>query len=215
MPDTSPILGLPIAKGTDPLKQFPSTVDSPRTLALEKFTVPRFANAAARTAAIPAPVEGMTTWLNDVKRTEVWLANAWRATGPAGELVAAFTGLTVPTGAPAAPPSYAASVLDNNFFTNTATQLICNKSGWYIVALRGTITGGAAGGTRNFMELGWSTGIRHRASYSAAESDASVAGLALVAAAGEWFQATIFQNGAGSQTASGTVTAHYLGPRII
>jgi len=36
-----------------------------------------FSNAAARTAAITSPLEGMLTWLEDVNRYENWNGSAW------------------------------------------------------------------------------------------------------------------------------------------
>jgi hypothetical protein len=36
-----------------------------------------FSNAAARTAAITSPVEGMLTWLEDVNRYQSWNGSAW------------------------------------------------------------------------------------------------------------------------------------------
>jgi hypothetical protein len=51
---------------------------------LQDQTVMRFANAAARSAAIPAPTEGMLSYLDDQDRYEgytgtVWTAVAWLA----------------------------------------------------------------------------------------------------------------------------------------
>ena len=43
-------------------------------------TVMRFASAAARTAAIPAPVEGMMSTLDDTNRTERYDGATWRPT---------------------------------------------------------------------------------------------------------------------------------------
>jgi hypothetical protein len=82
MPDTSPLLGLPIAKGIDPVKSYPASVDSPRTLALERYTVIPLASAAARAAAIPTPTVGMVTYLQDTKVTEQWTGAAWKRLTP-------------------------------------------------------------------------------------------------------------------------------------
>jgi hypothetical protein len=41
--------------------------------------VSTFSNAAARTAAITAPSEGMLTYLEDVNRYEWWTGSAWRS----------------------------------------------------------------------------------------------------------------------------------------
>jgi hypothetical protein len=44
---------------------------------LMRQSVMVFTNAAARTAAITSPVEGMLTWLEDVNRYETWNSSAW------------------------------------------------------------------------------------------------------------------------------------------
>lgn len=40
--------------------------------------VMRFANAAARTAALPSPTAGMVSWLDDVKALQVYRDGAWQ-----------------------------------------------------------------------------------------------------------------------------------------
>ncbi|MFE3122371.1 hypothetical protein ACFXHD_03005 [Streptomyces hydrogenans] len=40
-------------------------------------TVPRFASAAARAATVPAPVEGMMSWLQDANRLDVYNGTSW------------------------------------------------------------------------------------------------------------------------------------------
>ncbi|MFD8315901.1 hypothetical protein [Kitasatospora purpeofusca] len=47
--------------------------------------VMRFANAAARSAAITAPEAGMTSWLVAEGRLEIYSGTAWRAYSPAGQ----------------------------------------------------------------------------------------------------------------------------------
>ena len=51
--------------------------DAPRALS-EIGAVQTFANATARTAAIPSPTEGIYTHLNDVDRLEFYNGSAWR-----------------------------------------------------------------------------------------------------------------------------------------
>lgn len=51
---------------------------------VQKQVVATFANSAARTAALPAPTAGMQTWLDDVKRMEVWDGAKWVGTRVAG-----------------------------------------------------------------------------------------------------------------------------------
>jgi hypothetical protein len=51
--------------------------DSPRALS-EIGAVQTFANAAARTAAIPTPTEGIVTYLNDVDLITIYESGAWR-----------------------------------------------------------------------------------------------------------------------------------------
>ena len=46
---------------------------------LMRQAVSTFSNAAARTAAITAPSEGMLTYLEDVDRYEWWSGSAWRS----------------------------------------------------------------------------------------------------------------------------------------
>ena len=43
--------------------------------------IPTFADAAARTAAISSPTEGMTSYLDDLNRIEVYDGSAWGAVG--------------------------------------------------------------------------------------------------------------------------------------
>lgn len=43
--------------------------------------IPTFADAAARTAAISSPTEGMTSYLDDLNRIEVYTGSAWGAVG--------------------------------------------------------------------------------------------------------------------------------------
>lgn len=63
MPTFSDILGVPIALPTDVAKQFPAAVDDPRTSALERYTIPRFTDAATRDAKIPTPDAGMVCYV--------------------------------------------------------------------------------------------------------------------------------------------------------
>jgi hypothetical protein len=57
--------------------------DSPRALS-EIGAVQTFANAAARTAAIPTPTEGIVSYLNDVNLLQTNNGSAWVTTGNAG-----------------------------------------------------------------------------------------------------------------------------------
>jgi hypothetical protein len=50
--------------------------DAPRALS-EVGAVQTFANAAARTAAIPSPTEGIVSYLNDVDALQVYSGSAW------------------------------------------------------------------------------------------------------------------------------------------
>lgn len=72
----SVITGTQEPEATDPPAghtQMTSLVDN-----LDRFVVSRFASAAARLAAIPAPTEGMYSYLTDVKRFEYWNGSGWR-----------------------------------------------------------------------------------------------------------------------------------------
>jgi hypothetical protein len=50
---------------------------------VQEQVIATFPNAAARTAAIPAPKDGMHTWLIDVERLEVFDGESWRPTSGA------------------------------------------------------------------------------------------------------------------------------------
>lgn len=67
--------------------------------AIAPRSVMRFASASARGAALAgatAPVAGMATWLEDVKRLEVYDGTNWVT--PPGTLTSTTSGLTVKTG---------------------------------------------------------------------------------------------------------------------
>jgi hypothetical protein len=68
---------------------------------LMRQSVMVFSNAAARTAAITSPVEGMLTWLEDVNRYESYSGTAWVQLVTPGAWVAytpSTTGLTLGNG---------------------------------------------------------------------------------------------------------------------
>lgn len=83
MPEDSPILGLPYSTENDFAADYP-TVDSARTLELERYTIPRFADADSRAAKIPGPAVGMVTVLTTAPAggaaplMEVWDGSQWR-----------------------------------------------------------------------------------------------------------------------------------------
>jgi hypothetical protein len=54
------------------------TIESQWGNTIRNRTVTPFANLAARDVAIPTPVEGMTVWINDLNRIEVYDGAAWR-----------------------------------------------------------------------------------------------------------------------------------------
>ena len=54
------------------------TIESAWGNTIRDRTVTPFANVAARTTAIPTPKAGMVTWLDDVKRLEVYNGTVWR-----------------------------------------------------------------------------------------------------------------------------------------
>lgn len=81
-------------QGLDYGEQPDLKVLSEKLLRMAGQTVMRFASASARSAAIAAPVAGMTAWLTDVGRLEVYDGSAWAPPAP---------GLTTtPSGATAA-----------------------------------------------------------------------------------------------------------------
>jgi hypothetical protein len=57
--------------------------DAPKALS-EIGAVQTFANAAARTSAIPTPTEGIVTWLNDSNSLQVYDGAVWTAAGGVG-----------------------------------------------------------------------------------------------------------------------------------
>lgn len=63
-----------------PYKQFTNGSPLPAS-DLQNFlmdqSVMTFANATARTTALPTPKEGMVTWLEDSNRLDVWSGSAW------------------------------------------------------------------------------------------------------------------------------------------
>jgi len=68
-------------------------------------TVMSFADAAARTTAIPSPVEGMTTYLNDTDALQIWNGSAWIS--PSGLTLTGSTSFTTQS-----------SVILSNVFTS-------------------------------------------------------------------------------------------------
>jgi hypothetical protein len=74
---TTPINGFQVGEGPDPAKQYPANVDQPFKAALDSRVIARFATAAARNAAIPAPVEGQTCYLADIKQGQTW-ESGWK-----------------------------------------------------------------------------------------------------------------------------------------
>lgn len=81
--------------------------DSPRALS-EIGAVQTFADAAARTAAIPSPTEGIVSYLNDVDALQVYNGTAWRS--PFGETLLASVNLS------------GTSYFINNIFTSEFTN---------------------------------------------------------------------------------------------
>lgn len=65
-------------------------------LKVVRQTVMPFASATARSAAIAAPLAGMTTWLSDVGRLEVYNGSAW--TPPAPAVTTTTSGATAGSG---------------------------------------------------------------------------------------------------------------------
>ena len=81
---------------------------------VQRQTVATFANAAARTAAITAPSEGMLTYLADFDSLELWNGTAWRAIRY-GSSVAQTT---------------VAVTLVKNVIPGSGSQLVFNLGGW-------------------------------------------------------------------------------------
>jgi hypothetical protein len=94
-------------------------------------TVMHFASATARSAAILAPVDGMTVWLQDVKRLEVYNGTAWAPPPPRMDLAA--SGATAGSGF---------SVVSFSGRTNTAGITMVNLT----VTRTGTTIGADAAG---------------------------------------------------------------------
>jgi hypothetical protein len=49
-----------------------------------------FSNATARSVAIPSPIEGMVTYLQDTNSLNVYNGTAWVALGGGGETISSF-----------------------------------------------------------------------------------------------------------------------------
>jgi hypothetical protein len=62
---------------------------------LMRQAVATFSNAAARTAAIPSPSEGMLTYLEDIDRYQWWTGTAWRS--PFGATLVAYSSFSAQT----------------------------------------------------------------------------------------------------------------------
>ena len=78
MATTSPLQAVPLPQSTDP-DNVPADLAA-AVNALESRGVMRFATVAARSAAIPSPIQGMTTWCNDIKRLDTYDGTAWQRT---------------------------------------------------------------------------------------------------------------------------------------
>ena len=81
----------------------PALTDTPNiaTLAASmqlilKQSVLSFASASARNATLTSPIEGMTTWLQDVNRIEVYNGTSWVVPPPT--ITTVTTGLSVESG---------------------------------------------------------------------------------------------------------------------
>jgi hypothetical protein len=86
-------------------------------------SVQTFATAAARTSAFPAPLQGAVTWLEDVKRLQVWNGTAWVGLTGGDSYVKSgkFAGNTnagglvlIPHGMPGTPPFAVVSMGQGN-----------------------------------------------------------------------------------------------------
>jgi hypothetical protein len=119
--------------------------------------VQRFADSTARGSAIPSPTEGMTSYLDDLNRIEVYNGSAWGAVGTILQVVQGvktdtFTATlasgasTTVTGfeAKITPSSASSKVLVSFFVSGSA-----NVSGWVLTVRRnGSAIGvGDSGGT--------------------------------------------------------------------
>jgi hypothetical protein len=114
--------------------------DSPRALS-EIGAVQTFANAAARTAAIPTPTEGIVSYLNDVDRLEFWNGSAWAS--PFGMTLLNSTSFTSQT---------AVNVL-NVFSANYDTYRIvinATQAGTSALQLSGLLLSGSTPVTANY-----------------------------------------------------------------
>lgn len=72
----TPITGVPIPTATS-TDQVPADLLTAFTAAEKQFVM-RFASAAARDAAIPSPVKGMTAWLDSPGVFSEYLATGWK-----------------------------------------------------------------------------------------------------------------------------------------
>jgi hypothetical protein len=107
-------------------------------------TVMSFAGTAARGSAIPSPVEGMYTHLEDSDNLQFWNGSAWRS--PAGETLLKTVSFSAAAGF--------------NFGNNTLTsefdnyKVVINLSGNTSPLLLQYRTGGVPNGTSNYAYAG-------------------------------------------------------------
>lgn len=134
--------GISIASPTDP-PDIPAHIQALAAGVIPKLVLP-YASAAARTANVGTPAEGMTTWLTDVNRLETYNGTAWvvpppvvtttssGATAGAGFSVVSFSGTRV-TGL---------VVMIGITFTRTSTQIDSGSAGNIADTVMGTIPAG-------------------------------------------------------------------------
>lgn len=75
MATTSPLQNVPLPQATDP-DNVPADLSN-AVNSLESRCMMRFASSAARAAAVTSPIAGMTSYLTDLKRAEIYNNGAW------------------------------------------------------------------------------------------------------------------------------------------
>ena len=116
---------------------------------LQDQVVMRFANSAARAAAIGAPTEGMVSWLDDVDRLEVHDGTQWRAV-PYGAIrgkmwrTGGFSGLLTAGTVYYAMNMEQSRVSGGFTYTDASDVLNVPLDGLYDLEWQGYATGGAA-----------------------------------------------------------------------
>jgi hypothetical protein len=108
-------------------------------------TVMSFAGTAARGSAIPSPVEGMYTHLEDTDRLEFWNGSAWRSP---------FGATLISSVSPAAVSTFAMNNIFSSEYDNYVIFLSMDRSASATLNFQMT-AGGVPNTSGNYVYVGW------------------------------------------------------------